>query len=244
MQSAYERFKQLKQERENRKNQNQTWTNHFIDLKDGESFRLRFLFNILDEPNHEREMLALKMHDYFLTNENKYVRALCAEELNKPCQLCQQAADELELARENTDQAVRKAAMSAAYRKAARDHFILPCFLYTEETVIPKLLDLKSQILNDLIALYEEGIESEDEQGNVIKLHDITIGDFTYKRSGTGKDTRYSLLFTRIKPIKLPSVSRERILEMIQESRPARIVTSEADPFLTEDLGELDEYHF
>src|SRR5207253_5095328 len=72
---------------------------------------------------------------------------------------------------------------------------IFPCFVFEVDeegktVAIPKLLDLKSTVLNDLMVKYENGIEDEDEQGKEIRIHDITIGDFELTRSGDRKSTR------------------------------------------------------
>lgn len=249
--SAYARAKQLEEEKKQRKeNGGGQWVNHFIELKDGESVRLRFLYNMLDEPAHEKEMLCFLMHDYFVQADNRFVRALCAQEDGKPCHWCHVAERELKKAQAMSSASTKKEALKAAHRKEAKEHFVLPCLVSEldengkpvvgedgKQVITSKLLDLKASILTDLMSIYDTGIEDEDESGNEVKLHDITVGDFLYKRSGAGTDTRYSILFTRVKRARLSPPTHERIKEMILECRPFQesIVPSSPDEVSEDD---------
>ncbi|EFH82762.1 hypothetical protein [Ktedonobacter racemifer] len=231
--SGYERLKQLqKEQKEREEKKSTTYTNHFLRLGDGESVTLRFLYNLMTE-NHQHEMISIKMHDYWVEADRRFVQAVCAEEDGKQCHWCMIAKREVDKAndrpqRNKVEKDARYTAVKAAYQKAAKDHFILPCFVYGvddegKETATPHLLDVKWSVLPTLEKLFESGLASPNG-----KVHDITTTDFTYSRELQNGRTVYSLVPTGYAPRNLPRPPFERIMQMIMEDRPIRELDSTA----------------
>lgn len=225
---AFERAKQLQRERAERASKGDGeggFVDYFVRLGQDESVKLRFLYN-LRTTNKQNQMVCVKMHDYWDNDEKRFVRAVCATEDGNACHWCAVASAELAHARGIKDKKAGKEALRAAHQKEAREHFILPCYMMYKndegkEVAEPKLLDVKMALLTDLMALYEEGVPTPD--GDV---NDITVGDFTYKRTGTGTDTRYSLQFLGYKHRGNNAPPIKRVEEMIYQSRPPVVATA------------------
>jgi hypothetical protein len=226
--SGYERLKQLQEEQKEREEKKPTYANNFLRLADGENVELRFLYNLMTE-NHEREMVAVKMHDYWLESEKHFVQAVCAKEDGKQCHWCSIAKHDIDLAntlpgKNKQEKDKRRDALKNAWAKAAKDHFILPCFVYGSDpetgkrTATAKLLDLKWSLLPSLQKLFENGLAAP----NGDKIYDITTTDFIYSRETQNGKTVYSLVATGYMPKKFTCPPTSRIMEMILADRPYR----------------------
>lgn len=229
------------------KRQQANYTDHFLRLADNESKRLRFAYDIATEDGNN-QMLVIRMHDYFLKAENKYVRALCAELTDQPCYWCNVANQAIAQAK-NAPDSRRKEALKNAYAKAAKDVFILPCHVFYQDEdgkwrTEGKLLQLTWGVKTQLVKMFEEGETWEDGDGNPHKTHNITAGNFILKRmKDDGGKVSYSLSYQGDKPGKFGTPTFEHVEKMILESRPPKVLQDQANDFVdAEDMGEGEEF--
>jgi hypothetical protein len=208
--------------------------NNFLQLMDGERVRIRFVYEVHTESG-ENQMLCMKMHDYYTPADKVFVRAVCGKMLEKSCYWCAVAENDLKKAGQ-APKAEQKAAFREAYRKAAKDVFILPCLVLVQDQEAmkwrteSKLYALTWGVKTKLVDMYENGAVWEDPEGNARLTRDITAGNFLLSRlkdEANGK-VSYSLEYQGDRPMKLSPPSFERIEQMVLESRPPRFQEAEA----------------
>jgi len=159
---------------------------------DGEQRRIRFLYD-LDNGANNQAIVFLRHVVYDNTARKYIVDAVCGAEVGQSCRYCTLAQHDK--------------------RYIARKSFFLPVFVYEGVNGLGsiKLLELKATttVLPTLIDYYAE-------EGSIM------LADFTYSRTGAGKETRYTIIPKAPRPftLEVQKPTEERVLAKILEAFP------------------------
>jgi hypothetical protein len=175
---------------------------------DGEQRRIRFLYDLDNGVNNQA--IVFLRHVVYDNAAKKYiVDAVCGAEVGQSCRYCTLA--------------------QADKRYVARKSFFLPVFVYegVNGQGSIKLLELKATttVLPTLIDYYAE-------EGSIL------LADFTYSRTGAGKETKYTIIPKAPRPftLEVQKPLEERVRAKILEAFP---YTNEDANASAEELGDL-----